>query len=341
MNDVNMKILKVKDAMSSNFLEMDGKVSIKDAVKNMVENQTVSVIVIQAGIPSGIITERDLVTKVLFPNEDIEKTVLEEVMSSPIIFVLEDDLLDYAAKLMSEKKIRKLPVMSNGKVIGILSETDIIKLAPTLILESGKTLVDWKKEIVSWLTSGTEKTDDLLDLQWEVNVSKNEIIAEHPKVPFVIHIIINQYTLRLEVYTGIETALLDVVQRLDISRKLLFLNDRITLAKFTVRGINEEIILTSDLDLISFSKEELSDSLSGMVTAMFMMVKELKMEEEFNKQLAMRLIMMVRDRMSKGETKDDIINFLINKVGMDRENAEKLYDEIMKQDNKIDSSAYI
>ncbi|MGC8610096.1 MAG: cyclic nucleotide-binding/CBS domain-containing protein [Thermoplasmata archaeon] len=336
-----MKVLKVKDAMSDNFIEMDANASVKDAINKMIENQKYTVIVDEGGVPAGIITERDFVTKVLFKQRDIEKTSLKEVMNSPIIFVLEEDLLDYAAKLMSEKKIRKLPVLRDGKIIGILTENDIIKLAPLLILEAGKTFVDWKKEIVSWLTSGTEKTDDLLDLQWDVKIYKNEIVAEHPKVPFILHIIINQYTLRLEVYTGIETALLDVVQRLDISRKLLFLNDRITLAKFTIRGINEEIILTSELDLISFSKEELSDSLSGMVTAMFMMVRELKIEEEFNKQLAMRVIMMVRDRMSKGETKDDIINFLINKVGMDRENAEKLYDEIIQQEKGTDTSAYL
>ncbi|MGC8992473.1 MAG: cyclic nucleotide-binding/CBS domain-containing protein, partial [Thermoplasmata archaeon] len=261
-----MKVLKVKDAMSDNFIEMDANASVKDAINKMIENQKYTVIVDEGGVPAGIITERDFVTKVLFKQRDIEKTSLKEVMNSPIIFVLEEDLLDYAAKLMSEKKIRKLPVLRDGKIIGILTENDIIKLAPLLILEAGKTFVDWKKEIVSWLTSGTEKTDDLLDLQWDVKIYKNEIVAEHPKVPFILHIIINQYTLRLEVYTGIETALLDVVQRLDISRKLLFLNDRITLAKFTIRGINEEIILTSELDLISFSKEELSDSLSGMVT---------------------------------------------------------------------------
>ncbi len=336
-----MKVLKVKDAMSDNYIELDANANVKDAINKMIENQKYTVIVDEGGVPAGIITERDFVTKVLFKQKDIEKTSLKEVMNSPIIFVLEDDLLDYAAKLMSEKKIRKLPVLRDGKIIGILTENDIIKLAPLLILEAGKTFVDWKKEIVSWLTSGTEKTDDLLDLQWDVKIYKNEIVAEHPKVPFILHIIINQYTLRLEVYTGIETALLDVVQRLDIARKLLFLNDRITLAKFTIRGINEEIILTSELDLISFSKEELSDSLSGMVTAMFMMVRELKIEEEFNKQLAMRVIMMVRDRMSKGETKDDIINFLINKVGMDRENAEKLYDEITQQEKGTDTSAYL
>ncbi len=206
-------------------------------------------------------------------------------------------------------------------------------------------MTDWKEEITQWLTSGSDKSEDPIDLIWNVREENGTLIADHPKVPFSLYISIDTHFVRMSVFTGLNTALLDPVQRLDISRKLLFLNDRIDLVKYVIRGINEEIVLRSELDLIAIAKKEFDDVLTGLITALFLMVKEFKLEEQFNKELSERVILMIKERMEKGATKQDLLDFLVNKVGMDSNSADKLLNEIIKSTEEVpikpaDSDAY-
>ena len=324
-----MKILKVKDAMSKNLLFLESSINISDAVKEMIGKNVFSIIVMENNDPVGIVTERDFTIKVIYKNIDTHKETICIIMSSTLITISPDETIENAANIMVTKKIRKLPVIDNKKIVGIITEDDIIKIAPHLIHLAGLGVVDWKTEIINWLTSGSDSSEDPVNLIWDVKLSDNIIIAEHPKVPFVLHIIFSNMIVKLNVFTGLETALLDPIQRLDISRKLLFLNDKTDLVKFTIKGINEEIVLNSELDLASINKEEFSDALTGLITALYLMIKEFKLEEEFNKQLAERVVLMVKERMSKGATRDDLISFLVNKVGLDENNAKKLLDEII------------
>jgi len=338
-----MKVWLVKDIMSGNILQLDKDTVISKAVKDMIEKNMYAIIVLDNNSPVGIVTERDFTTKLLAKNMDPNKEKLSSIMSSPLITIKPDESVDNAARLMVNKKIKKLPVMENSRVIGILTEDDIIRIAPDLMVLARQEVTDWNSEIVKWLTSGSDKSEDPVNLIWDVKVEGNVIIAEHPKIPFALHVIVGNRFVRLNVFTGLETALLEPIQRLDIARKLLFLNDRINLVKYVIRGINEEIVLSSELDLVSITKEEFNDALTGLITALFMMVKEFKLEEEFNRQVTERIILMVKERMEKGEKREDLLDFLINKVGMDRNSAEKLLDEIIKSTQRYkpeDLSAY-
>lgn len=325
-----MKILRVKDAMSENILFLDKETTIADAVKKMIEKGTFAIIVLDGNVPAGIVSERDFTVKVIGKNLDPNRGRIGEIMSSPLITISPDDTLENAAKMMVNRKIRKLPVTDGVKIVGIITEDDVIRIAPDLISLASQMVTDWKAEIIKWLTSGSDSSEDPANLIWDVKVEDNIIVAEHPKVPFTLHLMFMNRILRLDVHTGLETALLDPIQRLDISRKLLFLNDRTALVKFTIRGIDEEIVLTSDLDLASINREEFSDALTGLITSLYMMVKEFKLEEEFNRQLAQRVILMVKERLEKGATREDLMSFLVNKVGLDEGNARKLLDEIIK-----------
>ncbi len=335
-----MKIQTVSELMSKNYICIDKNTTIDEAIKKMFEKKVFTIIVKENDIPRGIVTERDFTTKVLGKQIDITKENIDSIMSSPIIAILPTENLENAAKLMVTKGIRKLPVIENSKLIGIITEDDIIKIAPDLISLAGQNVSNWNDEIIKWLTSGSDKSEDPVNLIWDVKVDQNMIIAEHPKVPFVLNILIANRIVKLYVHTGLETALLDPIQRLDISRKLLFLNDRTSLVKFVIRGMNEEIVLSSDLDLASISKEEFGDALTGLITALYLMIKEFKLEEEFNKQLAQRVILMVQERMQKGATRDDLLNFLINKVGMDEDSANRLLNEIIKGKQSQDLSYF-
>ncbi|MDP8011523.1 MAG: cyclic nucleotide-binding/CBS domain-containing protein [Thermoplasmata archaeon] len=335
-----MKIQNVNELMSKNYICIDKNTTIAEALKKMVEKGVFTIIVKENDLPKGIVTERDFTTKVLLKHVDISKETIDKIMSSPIISILPTESLENAAKLMVSKGIRKLPVVENSKLVGIITEDDIIKIAPDLISLAGQNVTDWTQEIIKWLTSGSDKSEDPVNLIWDVKLNQNMIVAEHPKVPFILNIMIANRIVKLNVHTGLETALLDPIQRLDISRKLLFLNDRTSLVKFVIRGINEEIVLSSELDLASISKEEFGDALTGLITALYLMIKEFKLEEEFNKQLAQRVILMIQERMQKGATREDLLNFLINKVGMDQDSANKLLDEIVKNKQSQDLSYF-
>jgi CBS domain-containing protein len=75
--------------------------------------------------PVGIVTDRDFATKIAANNLPFETTV-EKIMSSPLITISHDNPISAAAEMMSSKKIRKLAVTENNKIIGIITSTDLV-----------------------------------------------------------------------------------------------------------------------------------------------------------------------------------------------------------------------
>ncbi len=192
-------------------------------------------------------------------------------------------------------------------------------------------------DIEKWLVEGTEDAQDLVDLPWKVIREGNTLQAQHPKIPFILYVTEDMKFIRLRVFTGIETAVEDVKERLKIARTLLILNGSVDYLKFALEGLNEEVVLQIDLGKKYFSKELFEDAIASMVTGLYLMVKALDIEEEFKEQLFMRLIGLIKERLSEGATKDDLIDFLINRVGLKKRDAEQIVDEIikgMKQDVK-------
>jgi len=128
-----MNKIKVHEVMSKNPLILDCKTVLIDGVRNMVSRGISTIIVTKESRPVGIVTDRDIVVKVVARNMDPGRITLEEIMSQPLMVISKDETLDKAAYVMSKKKIRKLPVIEKGNIIGILSENDIVKIAPDLL----------------------------------------------------------------------------------------------------------------------------------------------------------------------------------------------------------------
>lgn len=129
-----MKKIAVREVMSKNPLMLDPNTSVLKAVGEMVNKNVSTIIVVENNESVGIVTEHDIVVKIVANNRDPSKSLLKSIMSFPIIAISEDDMLENGAKLMVKKKIRKLPVIKNGQIIGILSENDIVKISPDLLL---------------------------------------------------------------------------------------------------------------------------------------------------------------------------------------------------------------
>ncbi len=196
-------------------------------------------------------------------------------------------------------------------------------------------------QIAQWLKEGRDDAEDLVDLPWKVEIEDGVLEAQHPKIPFILYVREDENFIRLRVYTGIETALWNQEERLNITRTLLILNANVDLLKYVLEGLNEEVVLRIDLDKSSFEKKVFEDALVALLTGLYLMVRALKMEEEFSQQLLERVIGMVRERMEAGATRMDIINFLTQTVGLNKNEAEEIVDEIMKSIKKEDLKGYM
>ena len=129
--------LRVGDVMTPKVIVISFGKTTLDVAKIMKKNSVGSVIVVEdtAGKHAkGIITERDIVYKVLAKDLDSKDTIVEQIMSKPLRVVKADTTIEEAAKAMKENRIKRLPVVSeNNELIGIVSEGDIMKIFPLVV----------------------------------------------------------------------------------------------------------------------------------------------------------------------------------------------------------------
>jgi CBS domain-containing protein len=124
----------VKDVMTSPVTTVDEDATIDKAAQLMAEDHIGCILVTsKEGKPLGIITESDLVTRVLAKNIQPNKLTAKEVMTSPLITIDPDETLSEAARRMSQLNIRRLGVMYKGNLVGIISSKDILGVMPELI----------------------------------------------------------------------------------------------------------------------------------------------------------------------------------------------------------------
>jgi CBS domain-containing protein len=120
-----MEVL-VRDTMKKEVISIDSSLTVKDAAKMMADLGVGCLVVTEKNVPVGILTERDFVTRIT-SLEKSSSTSIRKVMTSPLITISPDDTAKKLAELMKEKKIHKVPVVENGKLVGIVTATDMIR----------------------------------------------------------------------------------------------------------------------------------------------------------------------------------------------------------------------
>jgi signal-transduction protein with cAMP-binding, CBS, and nucleotidyltransferase domain len=115
----------VKDIMK-HVVNIAPTCTVLEAANLMKETDRGSLMILDAKITTGIITERDLVLRVIARNLP-HTTLVSEVMSSPLITTNADTSPKEAARIMSERKIRRLPVIEGGAVAGIVVASDVLR----------------------------------------------------------------------------------------------------------------------------------------------------------------------------------------------------------------------
>ena len=125
--------LKVEDVMTKEVITIDEHATVKKAANIMNKNEISCLIALRKGKAIGIITERDLLKRIIVEAKNPEKTKVKEVMSSPLEAVALGTDLEKALRLMFQKKIKKLPVVEEDNLIGLVSLTDIARCQPAII----------------------------------------------------------------------------------------------------------------------------------------------------------------------------------------------------------------
>ena len=115
----------VKEVMTRALVSVVPSTKLYQIAKMMEQGGMGSILVKKDGIPSGIITDRDFAIKIASKNVTLETSV-EKVASFPLVTIESTDSILKAAKTMSDKKIRKLAVYEDGKIVGIITSTDLV-----------------------------------------------------------------------------------------------------------------------------------------------------------------------------------------------------------------------
>jgi len=149
MFGVDAKML-VEEVMTRDVVTIDCNNNVYDACKIFVENKVGCLVVMDRDIIVGIVTERDTIERVILQNLDPNNTKIREIMSQNIKTIHALTPLEKAAQIMKDNKIKKLPVIQNNEIVGIVTETDLtqtIELFSGTIEELEKFYVETKDNI--------------------------------------------------------------------------------------------------------------------------------------------------------------------------------------------------
>jgi CBS domain-containing protein len=118
----------VKDVMVKEVIAVEADAKVRDAVELMNKNEIGCLIVQKRGKPVGMITERDILKKIVCQSKNPEEVRVSEIMSRPLVVGKVDMDLEEAARLMLKRNIKKLPIVNGGKLVGLITLTDVVRV---------------------------------------------------------------------------------------------------------------------------------------------------------------------------------------------------------------------
>ena len=122
----------VKEAMKTNIAKLEPNMTVLEAAQLMQKRKIGNVIVVEKKQPIGILTESDILKKVVAEGKNAKDVLVKDVMSTPIIVIDPYVTLEEAMKTMGKCNVRRLPVCENDELIGIITQKDISRMSPVL-----------------------------------------------------------------------------------------------------------------------------------------------------------------------------------------------------------------
>ncbi|MBS3052202.1 MAG: CBS domain-containing protein [Candidatus Aenigmarchaeota archaeon] len=123
----------VKDIMTKNPLRIDWQESTQKAAKMMSEHRVGTVIVLKNNKPIGILTDTDLTKRIVALCKDPKKIKVSQIMTTPLIFSSPSDKITDVVFKMKKHRIKRIPIIDNRSLVGVLTTTDIARNVPEMM----------------------------------------------------------------------------------------------------------------------------------------------------------------------------------------------------------------
>jgi CBS domain-containing protein len=127
----------VRDIMTKDIVTIDEGETALEAARIMSQKGISSLIVVKDEVPKGIITERDFIKKICAKQLEISQVKISSIMSRIRTVADPDTPIEVAVQRMANRGIRRLPIMQEGKVVGIITVTDLARYLRTILLLEG------------------------------------------------------------------------------------------------------------------------------------------------------------------------------------------------------------
>lgn len=121
---------RVRDVMTPDPKTVTPETSVVEAARLMTNEDVGPLPVVEGGELVGILTDRDLVVRVIAEGRDLESTLVGDVYSGRPVTVSPDDRVDRALALLGQHQVRRLPVAEDGRIVGIVAQADIAREEP-------------------------------------------------------------------------------------------------------------------------------------------------------------------------------------------------------------------
>jgi CBS domain-containing protein len=138
-----MQIFQVLASKGSDVVTTGPRTTLTEAVRLLMEHGIGAVVVVDGDAPVGIFTERDLLRFMASKNPDIDTTHVEECMTRDLVTASPHDTVGDAMEMMREKRIRHLPIMSDGDLVGIVSIRDVLEALRRATAEENEHLMTY------------------------------------------------------------------------------------------------------------------------------------------------------------------------------------------------------
>jgi CBS domain-containing protein len=125
--------MKIEEFMVKEVVTVKASEMVIDAVELMNKHEIGCLVVVNDEKAVGILTERDMLKRVLAGSVDPKKTKVEQVMSAPLVTVKPQSEIEETARLMFKMEIKKIPVIEDGQLLGLVTLTDLVRFQPELI----------------------------------------------------------------------------------------------------------------------------------------------------------------------------------------------------------------
>ena len=125
MEKLSTATLKVKDVMTRKVVTVPPNCSVGEAVKIMVNKDIECLPVVEKGALKGILTFRDIITNVVYPVAHPNKVKVKDIMAKNVIICEPNSTILEVVKLMKNKKLRRVPVVNKGRLVGLVTDFDL------------------------------------------------------------------------------------------------------------------------------------------------------------------------------------------------------------------------